>query len=205
MKRHDSLCATSARTRAVAAPIALAAVLAIGAVVVAATGMLAVEDAASTTTTSSMNELQADDRAAVDHGAAQQHEPDIHLFNHRPIRPANTIIMRVTAYSPDEHSCGEWADGITASGFSVLTNAGNLVAADTSILPLGSLVSVPGYDHNRVVPVLDRGGAIKGNRLDVLFPTHDEAMEWGVRDLEVTIWEYADGQPNGFREQHRRW
>ncbi len=51
---------------------------------------------------------------------------------------------------------------------------------------------------SRVVPVLDRGGVIKGHRLDVLFPTHEAAMQWGVRRLEVTVWEYADGQPNNF-------
>lgn len=129
---------------------------------------------------------------------------EIRWFNNRPIRPAGTMSMLVTAYSPDEQSCGEWADGITASGYSVWTNGMNLVAADTSVLPLGSLVSIPGYDSGNVVPVLDRGGAIKGNRLDVLYPTHERALQWGVQRLEVTVWEYADGQPNGFRQNHRR-
>lgn len=125
-------------------------------------------------------------------------------FNGRPVRPVRTVTMRVTAYSPDERSCGASADNITASGYSVWTNGGHLVAADTSLLPLGSLVSIPGYDSNGVVPVLDRGGAIKGHRLDVLFPTHEQAKRWGVRDLKVTIYEYDDGEPNGFRENHAR-
>lgn len=129
---------------------------------------------------------------------------EIRWFNNRPIRPVRTMSMIVTAYSPDERSCGKWADGITASGYSVWTNGMKLVAADTSVLPFGSLVSVPGYDNGNVVPVLDRGGAIKGNRLDVLYATHERALRWGVQHLEVTIWEYADGQPNGFRQNHRR-
>jgi len=124
-------------------------------------------------------------------------------YNGRPIRAAYTLRMRVTAYSPDERSCGDSADGITASGYSVFTNGGSLVAADPKVLPLGSLLSVPGYDAGSVVPVLDVGGAIKGNRLDVLFPTHDVAMAWGVQDLEVTVWEYADGLPNGFKRLRR--
>ena len=127
----------------------------------------------------------------------------VRQFNGRPIRAAYTIRMRVTAYSPDERSCGDSADGITASGYSVFTNGGALVAADPRVLPLGSLVSVPGYDNGFVVPVLDVGGAIKGNRLDVLYPTHEVAMQWGVRDLEVTVWEYADGLPNGFKRLRR--
>lgn len=124
-------------------------------------------------------------------------------FNGRPIRAAATLRMRVTAYSPDHRSCGASADGITASGYSVFTNGGNLVAADPRVLPLGSLVSVPGYDQGGVVPVLDVGGAIKGNRLDVLFPTHATAMEWGVRDLDVVVWEYDDGLPEGFKRLRR--
>jgi 3D (Asp-Asp-Asp) domain-containing protein len=125
------------------------------------------------------------------------------LFDGRPLRLVRTIRMRVTAYSPDERSCGASADGITASGYSVYTNGGALVAADPKVLPLGSIVRVPGYDGGSCVPVLDVGGAIKGARLDVLFPTHEEAMAWGVRDLEVEVWDFDDGRPSGFRRMRR--
>jgi len=128
---------------------------------------------------------------------------EVRYFNGRPIRPVRKLTMVVTAYSPDERSCGKWADGITASGYSVWTNGMKLVAADTSILPFGSLISVPGYDGENVVPVLDRGGAIKGMRLDVLYPSHERARRWGVQELEVTVWDYADGGPNDFRTRHR--
>jgi 3D (Asp-Asp-Asp) domain-containing protein len=114
------------------------------------------------------------------------------MFNGRPIRPVKTLRMKVTAYSPDKRSCGRFADNTTASGYSVWTNGMRLVAADTRILKFGSLVSVPGYDGGRPAPVLDRGGKIKGRRLDVLYPTHEMARRWGVRTLEVTIWQYAD-------------
>ena len=100
--------------------------------------------------------------------------------------------MTVTAYSPDARSCGEFADGRTASMKSVWTNGGCLVAADSKVLPIGSLVTVPGYAGDMVVPVLDRGGKIKGSRLDVLYPTHEIALSWGVQRLPVTVWEYAD-------------
>lgn len=119
----------------------------------------------------------------------------IRYFNGRPVKPARTIRMSVTAYSPDENSCAGSADGITSSNHDVFTNAMKLVAADSRVLPLGTLVSVPGYDEGRVVPVLDRGGAIKGNKLDVLYPTHEIAKRWGRRSLTVTVWEYADGLP----------
>ena len=125
------------------------------------------------------------------------------FFDGRPIRRRGTAKMRVTAYSPDERSCGPFADAITASGYSVRTNGGDLVAADTNLLPFGSLLSIPGYAGGDVVPVLDRGSAIIGRRLDVLFPTHEAAMAWGVRTLEVGIWEYADMGPAGKRLARR--
>jgi len=123
------------------------------------------------------------------------------FFDNRPVRAAKTIEMVVTAYSPDWRSCGGSADGITATLHHVSTNGTKLVAADPRLLAYGSLLTIPGYDAGQVVPVLDCGGAIKGNRLDVLFPTHEEARKWGVRKVKVTVWEYADGLP---RENPRK-
>jgi 3D (Asp-Asp-Asp) domain-containing protein len=120
---------------------------------------------------------------------------EVRYFNGRPIRPSRTIRMVVTAYSPDQKSCGPNARGITSSVHSVKTHAMKLVAADSRVLPLGSMISVPGYDESNIVPVLDRGGAIKGNRLDVLFPTDAAARQWGVKKLDVVVWEYADNLP----------
>ncbi|NIU84284.1 MAG: hypothetical protein GWN64_12630, partial [Candidatus Thorarchaeota archaeon] len=51
----------------------------------------------------------------------------------------------------------------------------------------GTEISIPGYNNGRPVKVFDRGGAIKGNRLDVFFPTHQKALEWGVQNLAVKI------------------
>jgi len=128
-------------------------------------------------------------------------DPKVRWFNGRAVRPVRKAWMTVTAYSPDARSCGESADGRTATMHSVTTNGHALVAADPRVLPYGSMISVPGYDLHprtseaRIVPVLDCGGAIKGNRLDVLMPTHEQARRWGVRRVQVTIWGYADGSP----------
>jgi 3D (Asp-Asp-Asp) domain-containing protein len=135
-------------------------------------------------------------------GSAEASEPGVELwpvgtrfFNGRPIRPVKTMKMVVTAYSPDARSCGEFADGRTATLHSVDTNAHRLVAADPRVLAYGSMLTIPGYDSGHVVPVLDCGGAIKGNRLDLLFPTHEQAIKWGRKTLTVTVWGYVDGKP----------
>ncbi len=132
---------------------------------------------------------------AVATPAPETFPADTRWFDGRPVRPARTIDMLVTAYAPDARSCGDFADGQTATLHAVTTNAGRLVAADTRVLPYGSMLSIPGYDNGSIAPVLDCGGAIKGNRLDLLFPTHAQARDWGVRRLKVTVYEYADGAP----------
>jgi 3D (Asp-Asp-Asp) domain-containing protein len=139
---------------------------------------------------------QTNDAAeAEDAPAGPATDASIRWFNGRPIRPGRTMWMTVTAYSPDAKSCGDSADGITASMHSVSTNNMNLVAADTRLLPFGSMISVPGYDDGKIVPVLDRGGAIKGHHIDLLFPTDAQARQWGVKRIQVVVWEYADGKP----------
>ncbi|MGP1309699.1 MAG: 3D domain-containing protein [Phycisphaerales bacterium] len=132
-------------------------------------------------------EFQVERVEVIDPAAAE-----IRYFDGRPVRPVKVIWMVTTAYSPDERSCGKWADGVTASNRSVWTNGMKLVAADTKVLKMHSLVSIPGYHNAEVVPVLDRGGAIKGNRLDLLYPTHERALQWGRQRLPVTVYEYAD-------------
>ncbi len=132
---------------------------------------------------------------------AQKVDSNIRYFGGRAVRPVKTIWMTVTAYSPDWRSCGEFADGYTATMKSVWTNGGRLVAADPKVLPMGTMISVPGYADGEVVPVLDKGGAIKGRRLDVLYPTHEIARKWGVQKVPVVVWEYVDGGKN---DAHKR-
>src|SRR5437764_15349003 len=85
-----------------------------------------------------------------------------------------TIRMEVTAYCPCQKCCGENAQGITASGHDVSYNNSRFVAADTDQLPFGTKLIIPGYNA-APVEVIDRGGAVKGNKLDLFYPTHEEA------------------------------
>ena len=97
-----------------------------------------------------------------------------------------TIMMEVTAYCPCKKCCGPDAAGITASGKLVNHNAGQFVAADARV-PFHTKLIIPGYANGQAVPVLDRGGAIKGRKLDVFFPTHEQALKWGRRMVPVTL------------------
>lgn len=95
------------------------------------------------------------------------------------------VMMEVTAYCACPKCCGPDAAGITASGKDVTYNDGKFVAADRK-LPFGTKLVIPGYSE-APVEVIDRGGAIKGDKLDVFFPTHEAALEWGRQHVPVTI------------------
>lgn len=89
--------------------------------------------------------------------------------------------FRTTAYCACEKCCGEWADGITASG--ALAVEGVTIAADTSILPFGTNVVIAGNEYT----VQDTGSAIRGNRIDIFFADHNAALEYGVQNKDVYI------------------
>ena len=96
-----------------------------------------------------------------------------------------TVKMRVTAYCPCPKCCGSSSDGVTASGHEI-SEGDRFVAADKTY-PFGTEMNIPGYKNAQAVKVLDRGGAIQGNKLDVFFNSHQEALEWGVKELDVKI------------------
>lgn len=102
---------------------------------------------------------------------------------------ARIVWMEVTAYCACRKCCGRNARGITASGKPVSFNGGRFVAADTRLLPFGTNLSIPGYNGGKPVPVIDRGGAIKGRKLDVYFSSHAVARQWGRQRLPVTVFE----------------
>ena len=106
--------------------------------------------------------------------------------NSSSIQKPGVIQMEVTAYCACTKCCGKKAKGITASGKLVSYNQGKFVAADTDLLPFGTKIVIPGY-HAQAVEVIDRGSAIKGNRLDVYFPTHQQAANWGRKTVTVTV------------------
>jgi len=72
--------------------------------------------------------------------------------------------------------------GITASGTKARRGT---IAADTARYPFGTVMYIEGYGAGRVE---DQGGAITGEHIDLYFPTHREAQEWGKRVKWVKVW-----------------
>jgi 3D (Asp-Asp-Asp) domain-containing protein len=100
-----------------------------------------------------------------------------------PVIKSETI--KVTAYCPCEKCCGKWSDGQTANGYWI--QPGDRFVAAPKHIPFGTKMIVPGYNDDKPVEVKDRGGSITVDRLDVYFSTHQEALSWGVKYLEIKI------------------
>ena len=90
-------------------------------------------------------------------------------------------MFKITAYCPCTECCGIYSDGITADGS--YATEGVTVAADTSVLPFGSIIQINGEEYE----VQDRGGAIQGNRIDIYFDNHETAETYGVQYHEVFV------------------
>lgn len=91
------------------------------------------------------------------------------------------ITVKATAYTASCDGCS----GVTATGINIKENPNEkVIAVDPSVIPLGSKVYVEGVGE---ATAADTGGAIKGNRIDVFIPSEQAAMNFGVKQLKVTI------------------
>jgi len=98
--------------------------------------------------------------------------------------PSSPIMFEATAY------CDQ---GITKSGVPVETG---IVAADPRVLPLGSLIRVENTRYSGVYRVMDTGGLIKGKIIDIFIPSREMALQFGRRQVEITVLRYGYPRPN---------
>ena len=115
--------------------------------------------------------------------------PSVAIAENEPTtQPEEWIDAVATAYCPCEICCGKWAlnrpDGIvyTASGAEAVQ--GVTIAADWSIYPPGTVLFVEGLGE---MVVQDSGGAIQGQKIDVYFESHDDALQFGRQNVRFYI------------------
>lgn len=89
--------------------------------------------------------------------------------------------VTATAYTPYCNGCS----GISAAGVNLRSNPDlKLIAVDPSIIPLGTKVWVEGYGY---AIAGDTGGAIKGNKIDILMQTKQQAYSWGRKKVRIKV------------------
>ena len=98
--------------------------------------------------------------------------------------------FKLTAYCSCAECCGEWANNrpkdkngdeivYGASGSRLRNNYS--VAVDPEVISYGSVIIIDGQEYE----AMDCGGGIKGNRIDVYFGSHEEALKFAVRTADV--------------------
>lgn len=91
------------------------------------------------------------------------------------------ITVAATAYTANCKGCS----GITKTGVNLNANPDQkVIAVDPAVIPLGSKVHVEGYGY---ATAEDIGGGINGHEIDVFIPKQSDALEWGRKQVKVTI------------------
>ncbi|WP_236635584.1 MULTISPECIES: 3D domain-containing protein [unclassified Exiguobacterium] len=101
---------------------------------------------------------------------------------------AKQLLVEATAYTNNAEDTVTY-DGrvLTRSGYDVtdtiLYEGMRIIAVDPAVIPLGTRVYIEGFG---MAIALDTGSAIKGNIIDIMMDTKEEAVTFGRKPL--TIW-----------------
>lgn len=80
-------------------------------------------------------------------------------------------------------NCEKCSGGHKVTYSGKVPQAGHTIAADLSVLPLGSRVRI----GSTVYTVEDKGSAIQGHKIDIYYDTHDKAIAHGRTSQEVFL------------------
>ena len=98
----------------------------------------------------------------------------------------------LTAYCSCEKCCGRWAkdrpvdengNQLVYGSTGILLVPGLSIAVDPDVIPYNAKVEINGHTY----VAHDCGGAINGNRIDVYFDNHEDALEFGVQTEEIYL------------------
>ena len=109
----------------------------------------------------------------------------ISMLNPFSVANLKAEVFKATAYCSCEKCCNKIPSdkqyGITATG---KVAKWGTVAVDRRIIKLGSKLKIAGFPKT-TFRAEDVGSAIKGNHIDIWFPSHKEALEFGVKKMVV--------------------
>lgn len=97
------------------------------------------------------------------------------------------LLIEATAYISSCKGCSGWTyteyDVRNTSTYKGL----RIIATDHSVIPLYSIVRIETKNETFDAIVLDKGGGIKNNELDLLVDSYDEAIMFGRQVVTVTV------------------
>ncbi|EEK53657.1 hypothetical protein bcere0016_50280 [Bacillus cereus 95/8201] len=119
--------------------------------------------------------------------AKQAAKPAVKAANTSAPAGGRELTVVATAYTahPSENGGTYGGRVLTAMGHDLTANPNmKMIAVDPKVIPLGSKVWVEGYGE---AIAGDTGGAIKGNRIDILLGSDSAAKKWGRKTVKVKI------------------
>ncbi|WP_124065977.1 3D domain-containing protein [Clostridium sp. E02] len=100
------------------------------------------------------------------------------------VEPAARLIplgnFKTTAYCPCRKCSGKWG-GRTSTG--TIAAPEHTISVDPRVIPYGSHIMINGVTYTAE----DCGGGVKGNHIDIFFPTHAETRAYGTQTIEVYL------------------
>ena len=106
------------------------------------------------------------------------------------VKPVSLGEFKLTAYCSCSKCCGKWANNrpkdengneIVYGSIVERLKEGYSIAVDPTVITYRTEVIINGNTYK----AQDCGGAIKGNRIDIYFNDHQEALNFGVQYAEV--------------------
>lgn len=97
-----------------------------------------------------------------------------------PENYSKILDITATAYGPGIADNGHWGDN---DYFGNPLKPGD-IAVDPSVIPMGTKLWIPGYGYG---VANDQGSAIKGNRIDLFFPSRQAALDYGIQNVKVYV------------------
>ena len=129
----------------------------------------------------SVEEIRIAQEEVLDHLDAID-EFIIDVADRETVDPLESIgEFTLTWYCAEECCCGSYANGLTATG--TPATPGRTIAVDPAVIPYGTHVVIAGHEY----VAEDCGGAIRGNRIDILAESHAAALQNGRQTAEVFI------------------
>lgn len=118
------------------------------------------------------------DAAAGKAGAGRSTNQESNAKNQGGTKGKSLGIFETSGYCSCNLCCsGGWT--LTYSG--TVPKAGHTISADTSLYPIGTRLMIDGV----IYTVEDIGGQVKGNRIDIYYDNHEDAVAHGLKQQEV--------------------
>ena len=126
--------------------------------------------------------LNAGRIASLDSAAQAAQARSVAVVNVTPIAaPIQDAPAQASGHTLSVLATGYSLSGSTATGIPV---GWGVVAVDPSVIPFGTRMSIPGYGEGFAA---DTGSAVRGNTIDLWFPTVAQARAWGRRTVTITL------------------